>query len=255
MTSTEAGNDIAAFKQRLDSIHTRMAAACQRSGREPSSVRLLPVSKTVSLASIRTAIDAGCRMFGENRVQEAMHKAESIQDPDVKWSVIGHLQTNKARYVARFAHEVQSLDSAKLAQVLDRNLQKQNRQMDVFVQVNSSFEASKYGLSIEETPAFVQSLQEYPNLRFCGLMTLAIFDAEEQEVRACFQRMSRLREQLRENVLAADVRCDLSMGMSGDFEMAIEEGADVVRVGQALFGARGVPDSHYWPGIHEGAKT
>lgn len=255
MSSTDVENDTAAFSQRLASIQARIAAACERSGRDPATVRLLPVSKTVSLAAIHTAIDAGCTMFGENRVQEAMHKAESIQDPNVRWSVIGHLQTNKARFVARFAHEVQSLDSEKLARVLDRNLQKQKRQIDVFVQVNSSFESSKYGLAIEAVPAFVQSLDEFPNLRFCGLMTLAIFDAKEEDVRACFQRMSTLRDELRQSVLDDDARCDLSMGMSGDFEMAIEEGADVVRVGQALFGPRGVPDSHYWPGLQTGAQS
>ena len=237
------------FAARLKAVNLRIAQACERVDRQLSEVRLLPVSKTVSLSMMRTAIVAGCREFGENRVQEARHKAEALQDSSVRWSIIGHLQTNKAKYVARFAHELQSLDSEKLAQTLDRNLALQRRGIDVFVQVNSSFESSKYGLAIEHVPDFVRSLQAYEHLHFRGLMTLAVFGADEQAVRACFVRMRQLREQLQDQDLTTDGQCKLSMGMSGDFEIAIEEGADVVRVGQALFGSRNVPDSHYWPGV------
>src|SRR5690606_8927295 len=126
-------------------------SACQRAGRDPSEVRLLPVSKTVEDARIRLAYEAGCRMLGENKVQEAMRKWESTQDlPDLRWSIIGHLQTNKARYVARFASEFQALDRLRVAEALDRRLQAEGRALDVLIQVNTSGEATKYGLLPDE---------------------------------------------------------------------------------------------------------
>jgi pyridoxal phosphate enzyme (YggS family) len=209
---------------------------------------LLPVSKTVDADRLRMAFAAGCTEFGENKVQEAMDKAHSLRDLPVHWSIIGHLQTNKARYVARFAHEVQSLDSLKLAEQLDRRLQIENRSLDVYVQVNSSGETSKYGLAPEEVPAFMLSMKRFECLKVRGLMTLALFSASEQQVRACFIRLRRLQERLRQSLPEPSMCHDLSMGMSGDFEIAIEEGATCVRVGQALFGPRALPDSYYWPG-------
>ena len=166
---------------------------------------------------------------------------------DLHWSVIGHLQTNKAKLVARFASEFQALDSLRLAETLDRRLQIEGRQLDVFVQVNTSNEESKFGLPPGEVAAFVQAMPRFSNLRVRGLMTLALFSAAPEQVRACFVRLRQLREQLRQSAPAAVQLDELSMGMSGDFEIAIEEGATVVRVGQAIFGTRSVPDSHYWP--------
>jgi len=237
------------FRHNLATIHARIDAACQRAGRAPGAVRLLPVSKTKPEASLRLAYAAGCRMLGENKVQEAHSKWEAMQDlPDLRWSVIGHLQTNKAKLVARFASEFQALDSLRLAEALDRRLQSEGRSLDVFVQVNTSGEASKYGLVPADVPAFVQALPAYSALRVRGLMTLAVFSSEAERVRQCFVLLRRLRDQLRQDAPAGIELNDLSMGMSGDFEIAIEEGATVVRVGQAIFGARPLPDSHYWPG-------
>ncbi|MGP0172811.1 YggS family pyridoxal phosphate-dependent enzyme [Pseudomonas sp. NCHU5208] len=237
------------FRHNLAEVQRRIEAACQRVGRDPRTVRLLPVSKTKPEASLRLAYAAGCRMLGENKVQEAHSKWQAMQDlDDLQWSVIGHLQTNKAKLVARFATEFQALDSLRLAEALDRRLQAEGRALDVFVQVNTSGEASKYGLAPEHVAAFVQALPAFSALRVRGLMTLALFSSEAERVRQCFIRLRTLRDQLRQDAPPGVELDGLSMGMSGDFEIAIEEGATVVRVGQAIFGARPLPDSHYWPG-------
>lgn len=239
---------IEAFQQNLASVRARIEAACRRVGRDPASVRLLPVSKTKPESSLRLAHAAGCRMLGENKVQEALRKWEAMQDlGDLQWSVIGHLQTNKARLVARFAAEFQALDSLRVAEALDRRLQAEGRSLDVFVQVNTSGEASKYGLAPQDVAAFVQALPAFSALRVRGLMTLALLSSEAERVRRCFVRLRQLRDELRQGTAAGISLDELSMGMSGDFEIAVEEGATVVRVGQALFGARPLPDSHYWP--------
>ncbi|WP_075255812.1 YggS family pyridoxal phosphate-dependent enzyme [Herbaspirillum camelliae] len=237
------------FRYNLAVVRDRIAAACARVDRDPASVRLLPVSKTVDVARLRVAYVAGCRLLGENKVQEAHGKWEAMADlSDLRWSVIGHLQTNKAKRVARFATEFQALDSLRVAEALDRHLQAQGRSLDVFVQVNTSGEASKFGLAPDEVPGFLRALPVFGALRVRGLMTLAVFSADTARVRACFARLSTLRDRLRQDVPPTVGLDELSMGMSGDFEVAIEEGATVVRVGQAIFGARSTPDSDYWPG-------
>jgi len=229
-------------------VRTRIKAAAARVGRDSAEVRLLPVSKTKDEAAIRLAYEAGCRLLGENKPQEAYGKWEAMQDlGDLHWSLIGHLQTNKAKFVARFASEFQALDSLRLAETLDRRLQIEGRSLDVFVQVNTSGEASKYGLAPQEVANFLREMPNFSSLKVRGLMTLALLSAKPDEVRRCFVLLRKLRDVLRQD--APDGICldELSMGMSGDYEIAIEEGATVVRVGQAIFGARTTPDSHYWP--------
>lgn len=233
----------------LAAVWARIAAAALRSGRHPEEVRLLPVSKTVPEQRIRLAVQAGCCEFGENKVQEVRRKHDNLADLDVAWSVIGNLQTNKAKDVAAFAAEFQALDRLRVAQVLDRRLQAAGRGLDVYVQVNTSGEDSKYGVPPEETLDFLRELPRFTALRVQGLMTLAIFSADTDEVRACFARLRGLRDRVREDDPDLIGPGGLSMGMSGDYEAAIEEGATVIRVGQAIFGARPLPDSHYWPGI------
>lgn len=232
----------------LADIHQRIEAACARVGRDPASVRLLPVSKTVDEARIRMAYAAGCRLLGENKVQEAHAKWEAMADlTDLEWAVIGHLQTNKAKFVARFAREFQALDNLRVAEALDRRLQDEGRSLDVFVQVNTSGEASKFGLAPDEVLDFARALPAFGALRVRGLMTLALFSSDETHVRPCFVLLRRLRERLRQEAPQGDAFAELSMGMSGDFEWAIEEGATTVRIGQAIFGSRALPDSYYWP--------
>ena len=244
---------VADFERNLAQVRARIDAACGRVGRDPAGVRLLPVSKTVDEARIRLAHAAGCRFLGENKVQEAHGKWEAMQDlADLRWSVIGHLQTNKAKLVARFAAEFQALDSLRVAEALDRRLQAEGRSLDVFVQVNTSGEASKYGLAPDEVAAFIAALPAFTALRVRGLMTLALFSAEPEQVRPCFVILRELRDRLRQSAPAGVQLDELSMGMSGDFELAVEEGSTVVRVGQAIFGARATSDSFYWPGEGQG---
>lgn len=233
----------------LAAVRTRITAAATRGGRSTEDVRLLPVSKTVTEQRIRLAVQAGCDQFGENKVQELRRKHDNLADLDVAWSVIGNLQTNKAKDVAALAAEFQALDRLRVAQVLERRLQAVGRGLDVYVQVNTSGEDSKYGLPPEEALDFLRELRSFTALRVQGLMTLAVFSTDADRVRPCFRRLTQLRDRVRENDPDLIGPGGLSMGMSGDFETAIEEGATVVRVGQAIFGVRPLPDSHYWPGI------
>lgn len=235
------------FVRNIAAVQARMAAAAERSGRDPSDVRLLPVSKTVDDGRIRMAVQAGCRQLGENMVQEAQRKHDTLTDLDVEWALIGHLQTNKARDVAAFASEFQALDSRRIAEALDRRLQAAGRGLDVYVQVNTSAEESKYGLEPSEVPAFLSYLPQLSSLRVRGFMTLAVFTDDASRVRECFTLLRTVRDRARGADPDLVGSGELSMGMSGDYEIAIEEGADCVRVGQAIFGARAVPDSHYWP--------
>lgn len=244
------GDPVEVIRANLEDVRENIRRACLKAGRSPDSVRLLPVSKTVPVKILRAVAEAGLiHQFGENKVQEADTKAEALSDLPVKWSVIGHLQSNKARQVARFAAEFQALDSLKVAELLDRHLATAGRTLDVLVQVNTSDEETKFGLRPEETAAFIQQLPRFPHLRVKGLMTLALFSPEIERVRRCFQVLTTLQQQLRPT-LPDGIRLDeLSMGMSGDYETAIAEGSTLVRVGQAIFGPRPGSDAHYWPGL------
>ncbi|WP_431709426.1 YggS family pyridoxal phosphate-dependent enzyme [Glutamicibacter uratoxydans] len=238
------------FRANLSAVQQRILAAETQAGRPAGSVRLLPVSKTVPEERLRLAIAAGMDYLGENKVQEAARKAEELADiPGLKFSVIGHLQTNKAKYVARFAHEFQALDNLRQATALQRRLEIEDRTLDVFVQVNTSAEESKFGLEPAATAQFIKELPAFDRLRVQGLMTLAVFSSDTAKVRSCFVTLRELRDRLRDTAPEGIGLEELSMGMSGDFELAISEGATVVRVGQAIFGARALPDSHYWPGF------
>lgn len=240
----------ATLRDNVAAIRERIAMACRRADRDPADVRLLPVTKTVDEARLRVAHAIGLREFGENKVQEAQAKSEAMADlKGLRWALIGHLQTNKAKHVARFASEFQALDSLRVAEALDAQLQKQGRAIDVLVQVNTSGEASKFGLPPDEVEAFVSQLPAFHSLRVRGLMTLALFSPDEALVRPCFVRLRELRDRLRQETPDGIAMDELSMGMSGDFELAIAEGATTVRVGTAIFGSRATPDSDYWPGF------
>lgn len=240
-------NSVEEFAHNLADVRASIAAAAERSGRDAADIRLLSVSKTVPEERLLMAIQAGAVDLGENKVQEAKRKAENLADQDLRWSVIGHLQTNKAKDVVAFADEFQALDSIRLADALDRRLQAAGRSLDVFVQVNTSAEESKFGLEPDDALAFLEELQHHDSLRVQGLMTLALFTSDTDRVRGCFRILRDLRDRARERDLVGPG--GLSMGMSGDYQAAIEEGATVVRVGQAIFGARRTPDSEYWPGF------
>ncbi|ANN79851.1 YggS family pyridoxal phosphate-dependent enzyme [Bordetella flabilis] len=225
--------------QRLADLQSRIAAACRRAGRDPAEVALLPVSKTFGVDLIRAVAGLGLRRFGESKMQEVRDKAGPLADCGIEWVVIGHLQTNKAKDAARLAAEVQSLDRLDLAEALDRRLRQEGRTLDVLVQVKTSDEPGKYGLDPAALPEFVRTVaRDYPSLRVRGLMTLAVNSDDDEAVRACFRTLRQWRDRLRDEAIPGIDLPRLSMGMSGDFELAIEEGATEVRIGSALFGAR-----------------
>jgi pyridoxal phosphate enzyme (YggS family) len=198
-------------------------------------VTVLPVSKTFGPEVVRAAMSMGLHRFGENKVQEIREKAEALGDDTIEWVVIGHLQTNKAKDVARLASEVQSLDRLELAEALHRRLESIGRRLSVLVQVKTAKEESKYGLPGADLPAFLDQLRDYPTLRVRGLMTMATLSEDPEEVRACFRQLRELRDQCEAK---GHVLPRLSMGMSSDFPLAIAEGATEVRVGTAIFGRR-----------------
>jgi len=229
-------NDLA---QRLQQVHVRIAAAVANAGRAPGSVQLVAVSKFHPASAIHAAYAAGQRDFGENYVQELEQKAKELADlPGLRWHMIGHLQRNKARDVAAYAAEFQALDSLRLAEALQNRLEVLDRTLDVFIEVNSSGEDSKFGLPPAEVADLAAGLGSYDRLRPRGLMTIAARSDDRKVVEACFVRMTELRQRLRDDDKITGSYEELSMGMSGDFELAIAHGATTVRVGTAIFGSR-----------------
>ncbi|MGX9394012.1 YggS family pyridoxal phosphate-dependent enzyme (plasmid) [Nitrobacteraceae bacterium UC4446_H13] len=239
---------LSVFRTNLASVEERIARACARAGRDSASVRLLPITKTVPAHVLRYAYEAGIRSFGENKIQEATAKREVLSHLAIDWSIVGHLQTNKVKYLTRFAHEFHALDSLRLADLLNKRLEREDRSLDVYVQVNTSGEESKFGLHPDALLPFVETLNQFSRLKPRGLMTLALLNSDMAKVRPCFVLLRSLRD---EAVKRHPGLTGLSMGMTGDFEEAIEEGASVVRVGQAIFGKRPTPDNYYWPSAGE----
>ena len=226
-------DDIAA---NLAAIEARIAAACHRAGRDAAGVRLLPVSKTHGPDAVARAHACGYVRFGENKVQEARAKAEALAGTGVEWALIGPLQSNKIRYLPAFATEFQALASLDVARELDRRFAAAGRRLETLVQVNTSGEASKSGLPPAEVLAFCREVASFEALDARGLLTLAANTPDQDAVAACFDTLAGLRDRLRgEHGGGWD---EMSMGMSGDFELAIEHGATCVRIGTAIFGAR-----------------
>lgn len=231
-----------AMRNRVAQVQQRIDAACARAGRAAGSVSLLPVSKTFGPDAIREAVSLGYTRFGENKTQEIRQKTEALNDVKIQWVMIGHLQTNKAKDAARYASEVQSLDRLDLAHALQRRLESEGREIDVLVQIKTSPEPSKHGLPPEEAATFLRTVvRDCPALRVQGLMTMAEQSEDPLAVRECFRTLRELRDVLQAEAIEGVQLDKLSMGMSGDFEIAIEEGATEVRIGSAIFGARHYP--------------
>ena len=227
--------DTAQLATNWTAVRVRVDEACRAAGRDPAEVNVLPVSKTFGPDVVRAALALGLHRFGENKVQEIREKAAALAGEAIDWVVIGHLQTNKAKDVARLASEVQSLDRLELADALHRRLEAENRTLDVLVQVKTAREETKHGLPGEELLGFLERLRAYPTLRVKGLMTLATQSEDTNVVRACFRQLRELRDRC---AMAGHSLPRLSMGMSGDFPLAIAEGATEVRIGTAIFGSR-----------------
>jgi pyridoxal phosphate enzyme (YggS family) len=224
---------------RLTEVRTRIARAARSAGREPSSVTLVAVSKTFPIAAVRDAYAAGQRNFGENRVQEAVQKMGGVTDLDIRWHLLGHLQTNKARKAAPAFAMIQSVDSMELLHKLDAAAAEAGAAPEFLVQVDLAGETTKFGVPVADVPRMFEAAASCRAGRVVGLMTLPPAPETPEDARPWFRQMRDLRDAwLASGVPPAMLR-ELSMGMSGDFEVAVEEGATLVRVGTAIFGDRG----------------
>ena len=232
--------DHSALRARLAAVRDRIAAAAGRAGRDPASIRLVAVSKTVPTDHIRAAADAGQRDFGENRVQEALRKMDDIGDLPVSWHLVGHLQSNKARKVGRFAM-VHSIDSPALLHEVDGAALGAGRRIDLLVQVDVAGEATKHGAPEAELRAIFDAARTARATRVVGLMLLPPYVEDRQAARPFFRALRDVRQRLLDGGVDASMLAELSMGMSHDFEVAVEEGATIVRVGTAIFGVRPRP--------------
>jgi pyridoxal phosphate enzyme (YggS family) len=231
----------------LNIINERIRKACAKSGRSTDEVRLLLATKTVSAERIKVALEHGQTLIAENKVQELKEKYEDLKSIPHENHFIGHLQTNKIKDILKYnITRIQSLDRLELAEKLHQRLLAENRTMDVLIQVNTSNEESKFGVDPSKAIELTRKISNYPTLKIKGLMTIGLFSAETEKVRACFKILKKLQQDIiSENIPDVEMK-ELSMGMSGDLETAIEEGATIVRVGTAVFGARIYPDSYYW---------
>lgn len=228
--------------QRLADVRARLARAARRSGRLPDAVRLIAVSKTYPADHVRLAAAAGQLDFGENRVQEGLQKAETLRDLPLRWHLIGHLQSNKARKAATSFHAVHSVDRLELLETLDRAAAEAGCTPDLLVQVDLAGEATKHGLALEGLRQVLAAGARCRAARLVGLMLLPPFLEDPEQVRPYFRHLRELRDQaVAEGVVASEMVRELSMGMSHDFEVAVEEGATMVRVGTAIFGQRPRP--------------
>lgn len=218
-------------------VMARIAAAAKRAGRDPSSVRLVVVTKTVDQDRIHEAVATGAAILGENRVQEAKEKIEAL-GRIANWHLIGHLQTNKAKYAVKLFDLIHSVDNLELAAEIDRQAAKIGKVQDILIEVNIAGEASKAGMAVRDAPVLVREAAKLKNISIRGLMTMPPYSENPEDSRPYFSVLRELAETIaKENISNVSMR-ELSMGMSGDFEVAVEEGATLVRVGTAIFGSR-----------------
>ena len=233
--------------ENISQIQKRIHKACEENGRNPNDVKLLLATKTVPAEHIKIALNAGYALIAENKVQELKEKYENLKQFPHTNHFIGHLQTNKIKDVLRYGVScIQSLDRLDLAEKLHQRLLFENKTMDVYIQVNTSFEESKFGISPDHAIDLVRQVSQLETLKIKGLMTIGIFSAETEKIRKCFRLLSNIRQEIITlNIPNVEMQ-ELSMGMSGDLETAIAEGATMVRVGTAIFGQRIHPDHYYW---------
>ena len=230
----------------LKVIHNRIQAACKKVSRNPDEVRLLLATKTVDSDRIKFALELGETLVGENKVQELKQKCEAIAVCNPEIHFIGHLQTNKIKEVIKWASCIESIDRPNLAEKLHDRLLSENKSIDIYIQVNTSYEESKFGVAPEKALELIEAVSKFKTINIKGLMTIGLFSSEPEKVRRCFQLLKSIQTKAMALNLPGVSLKELSMGMSGDLEIAIEEGATIVRVGTAIFGERIYPDSYYW---------
>ncbi len=221
--------------ENLAEVRRRMERAARRAGRDPAEITLVAVTKSVDVKRIKEAFDAGARTFGENYVQEAQEKIEKLKRKPIKWHFIGHLQKNKAKYAVELFHMIETVDSLGLAKELSKRAQKP---IDVLIQVNIAKEKTKAGVEIDEVEDLAEAISTLENLRLKGLMTIPPYNENPEFSRPYYMTLRRIAERIKRRNIPGVSMQELSMGMSHDFEVAIEEGATIIRVGQAIFGER-----------------
>jgi pyridoxal phosphate enzyme (YggS family) len=226
------------ISENLETIRTRIERACRRAGRDPHSVTLVAVTKTFPARVVSEAVRAGVRDIGENYVQELLEKREALNDETIRWHFIGHLQSNKVKHIAGWITLIHAVDSVSLASELDRRAKQTGRVIEYLVEVNTTGEASKFGVASENVVEFVTSLKGFAHSRLAGLMTIGPFLPDPEGSRPMFRRLRQLGDEVAAMGQTNVTMKHLSMGMTGDFEVAIEEGATIIRVGTALFGPR-----------------
>lgn len=225
------------LRDNLYEVEERIQEACRRAGRDRSEVTLVAVSKTKPAEMLMEAYDLGVRVFGENKVQEIREKYE-VLPKDIEWHMIGHLQTNKVKYIVDKVRLIHSVDSFKLAEVIEKEAEKHGRTVDVLLEVNVAEEASKFGLKPSDVLPMAEKISQLPHVNLRGLMTIAPFVENPEKNRAIFANLHELYVDIKEKNIDNGTVSILSMGMTNDYEVAIEEGATMVRVGTGIFGAR-----------------
>jgi hypothetical protein len=223
---------------RLAEVRSRIADAARSAGRDPSSIQLIAVSKTFPVEMVRDAYAAGQRDFGENRVQEALQKIERATAPEIRWHLLGHLQTNKARKAGAAFAMIQSVDSVELLQKLDLSAAEAGTAPELLIQIEVAHQATKFGAPLTDVPRLFEAAARLQAAKVVGLMTIPPVPQTPEDARPWFRRLRDLRDEYLASGVPASMLRDLSMGMSGDFEVAIQEGATMVRVGTAIFGSR-----------------
>jgi pyridoxal phosphate enzyme (YggS family) len=219
-------------------VRERIERACERSGKNPQSVRLIAITKTFDAAKVRGAVESGISDIGENFVQELLEKREATNNPAIRWHFVGHLQSNKVKFIADFVHLIHSVDRPSVAEEINKRGAKIGRVVEALVEVNTTGEQTKFGVKPEETVEFIRSIAHLRNLRIKGLMTIGPFLPNPEDSRPAFRTLRALSDEVRKEEIENVEMTDLSMGMTHDFEVAIEEGATMVRLGTAIFGPR-----------------
>lgn len=225
------------IKENLDSVQTHMEAACASCGRTAGEVKLIAVSKTKPLPMLEEAYACGCRDFGENKVQELVDKYEAMPK-DIRWHMIGHLQRNKVKYLVDKVFLIHSVDSLRLAEEIEKEAAKKNVTVNILVEVNVAGEESKFGTTSEEASALVEQIAKLPHIRIKGLMTIAPYAEDSEQNRRYFAKLKQIYVDIIHKNIDNVFMEELSMGMTGDYEVAITEGATCIRVGTGIFGER-----------------
>lgn len=224
--------------ENVEQIRKRIHRACERSGRDLRSVRLIAVSKTFEAEKIREVVEAGLNDIGENFVQELRDKRAALNNPDIRWHFVGHLQSNKVKYITDFIYLIHSIDHQSVAEEIDKRGARIGRTVDVLIEVNTTREKTKFGVLPESTVEFAKSLAHFKSLKLKGLMTIGLFLPDPEASRPAFQTLRSLRDEVMRVGIENAEMTELSMGMTNDFEVAIEEGATMIRLGTAIFGPR-----------------